>query len=193
MLNIKSFRGLRPLDPRQGFHGYCTVSEPQPCDYCTRAVRMYNLLTICFWPPCPPKVVRLLYDHAWPSHNVRAGIVRCHLRHVYGLPSTVLRFKKNCLTPLETKSQSLRSPSNRTNIAQSPHEGLAEAARKGGYDQFTVSVDTSQAKCELGLRQVNVKNSKQLCVHLVPTSRLFTRADSRRSSTSSACKQMSCN
>ena len=33
-----------------------------------------------------------------------------------------------------------------------PHRGLAEAARKGGYGQDTGSVDPSQAKCELGIR-----------------------------------------
>ena len=40
---------------------------------------------------------------------------------------------------------------NRTKIAQSRHGGFAEVARKGGYDQFTGSIDTSQATCELGL------------------------------------------
>ena len=33
-----------------------------------------------------------------------------------------------------------------------PQGGLAEAARKGGYGQDTGSVDPSQAKCELGIR-----------------------------------------
>ena len=36
-----------------------------------------------------------------------------------------------------------------------PHGGLAEAARKAGYGQDTGSVDPSQAKCELGIRNIH--------------------------------------
>ena len=101
-----------------------------------------------FWPSCPPNIVRLLNDHAWPSHNARAGIVRCHIRRVYGLRSYYFQKFVKLLKP---NRRVCGARENRTKIAQSRHGGFAEVARKGGYDQFTGSIDTSQATCELGL------------------------------------------
>ena len=87
-----------------------------------------------------------------PSHGARAGIVQCNLRHVYGLRA--YNFFK-CVKLLAKPNR--RGRGARESIQKShscllpPQEGLADAARKGGYGQDTGSVDPSQAKCELGI------------------------------------------
>ena len=52
-------------------HGPCGKSPRRWCGDC-------NLPTTLFFPP-------QVHDHAWPSHGAGAGIVQCHLQHVYGL------------------------------------------------------------------------------------------------------------
>ena len=88
-----------------------------------------------------------------PPCGARVGIVRCHLRHVYRLQtydfSNLYNFPLNKIVeaaePVQ-KSHSRFLP---------PHGGLAEAARKGGYEQDTGSIDPSQDKCELGISDQN--------------------------------------
>ena len=92
-----------------------------------------------------------------PSHGARAGIVQCHLRHVYGLRAYEF-----------FKAVNLLANPNRRGRAEpvNPYENLTaasclrrEASRrphgKGDTGQDTGSVDPSQAKCKLGI-QVDV-------------------------------------
>ena len=87
-----------------------------------------------------------------PSHGARAGIVQCHLRHVYGLRSyDFSRFVKLLAKPNRRGRGTRESVRKSHSRLLPPQGGLAEAARKGGYGQDTGSVDPSQAKCELGI------------------------------------------
>ena len=88
-----------------------------------------------------------------PSHGARAGIVQCHLRHVYGLRAyNFFKFVKLLAKPNCRGRGARESIQKSHSRLPSPQGGLAEAARKGGYGQDTGSVDPSQAKCELGIR-----------------------------------------
>ena len=71
-----------------------------------------------------------------PSHGVRAGIVQCHLRHVYGLRAyDFFKFVKLLAQP-NRRGRGAREPVRKSRSRLlSPHGGLAEAARKGGYGQ----------------------------------------------------------
>ena len=93
---------------------------------------------------------------------LRAGLVRCHLRHVYGLRtydfSNLYNFPLNKIVeatePVNPYENLTAASCLRTEAScriQAPYGGLTEAARKGGYGQDTGSVDPSQAKCELGI------------------------------------------
>ena len=70
------------------FYGHCTGTMRQSCDSCTGAVRLSQEPTniVRFFVPndhLKSCVVRTI--SARPQCGVRAGIVRCYLRHVYGL------------------------------------------------------------------------------------------------------------
>ena len=89
-----------------------------------------------------------------PSHGARAGIVQCHLRHVYGIRSyNFSKFVKLLAKPNRRGRGARESVRKSHSRLLPPHGGLAEAARKGGYAQDTGSVDPSQAKCELGMHK----------------------------------------
>ena len=94
---------------------------------------------------------RKLY-RARAGDRPRAGIVQCHLRHIYGLWAyNFFKFVKLLAKPNRRgrgAHESLRKSHSRL---LPPHGGLTEAARKGGYGQDTGSVHPSQAKCELGI------------------------------------------
>ena len=87
-----------------------------------------------------------------PSHGARAGIVQCHLRHVYG--PTVLRFFQ--IVKLLAKPNR-RGRGARESVRKSLSRPPASAGRprggppERGYGQDTGSVDPSQAKCELDI------------------------------------------
>ena len=87
-----------------------------------------------------------------PSHGARAGIMHCHLRHVYGLRSyDFSKFVKLLAKPNRRGRGARESVRKSHSRLLPPQGGLAEAARKGGYGQDTGSVDPSQAKCELSI------------------------------------------
>ena len=91
-----------------------------------------------------------------PSHGARAGIVQCHLRHVYGLRAyDFFKFVKLLAKPNRTGRWARESIRTSHSRLVPPQAGLAEAARKGGYGQDTGSVDPSQAKCELGMSELH--------------------------------------
>ena len=91
------------------------------------------------------------------SHGAHAGIVQCHLRHVYGLRSyNFSKFVKLLAKPNHRGHGARESVRKSHSRLLPPQGGLAEAARKGGYGQDTGSVDSSQAKCELGISHVNL-------------------------------------
>ena len=83
-----------------------------------------------------------------PPRGARVGIVRCHLRHVYGLRT--YDFSNLYKFPL-SKIVEATEPVN-------PYENLTvasclrtEASRRLRGKGDTGSVDPSQAKCELGI------------------------------------------
>ena len=93
----------------------------------------------------------MLFLSVRPPRGARVGIVRCHLRHVYGLRtydfSNLYNFPLNKIIeaaePVDPYENLTAASCLRT-----------EAAWKGGYGQDTGSVDRSQAKCELGIIEV---------------------------------------
>ena len=88
-----------------------------------------------------------------PTHGARAGIVQCHLQHVYALRSyDFSKFVKLLAKPNRRGCGARESVRKSHGRLLPPQGGLAEAARKGRYGQDTGSVDPSQAKCELGVR-----------------------------------------
>ena len=98
-----------------------------------------------------------------PSHSARAGIVQCHLRHVYGLRFyDFSKFVKLLAKPNRRGRGARESIQKSHSRLLPPHGGLAEAARKGGYGQDTGSVDPSQAKCELGMSASKERKSRQV-------------------------------
>ena len=81
------------------------------------------------------------------SYRARAGIVQCHLRHVYGLRAyDFFKFVKLLAKPNRRGRGARESVRKSHSRLLPPHGGLAEAARKGRYGQDTGSVDPSQAK-----------------------------------------------
>ena len=135
------------------YHGYCTGSEQQPCDSCAMAVRMPHESTISvrffFAPMFTEKSYVCCTISARPPGDARAGIVQCHLRHVYGLRA--YDFFSNLFNFLRNKIVKAAESVN-------PYENLTaasclrtEAARKRRYGQDTGSVDKSQAKCNPGI------------------------------------------
>ena len=69
-----------------------------------------------------------------PSHGARAGIVQCHLRHVYGLRSyDFSKFVKLLAKPNRRGRGARESIRKSHGRLLPPKGGLAEAARKGGY------------------------------------------------------------
>ena len=87
-----------------------------------------------------------------PSHGAHAGIVQCHLWHVYGLRAyNFFKFVKVLAKPNRRGRGAHESVQKSHSRLLPPQGGLTEAARKGGYGQDTGSVDPSQAKCELGM------------------------------------------
>ena len=93
-----------------------------------------------------------------PSRGARAGIVQCHLRHVYGLRAYEFsKFVKLLAKPNRRGRGARESVRKSHSRLLPPQGGLAGAARKGGYGQDTGSVYPSQAKCELGIRTYSCK------------------------------------
>ena len=88
---------------------------------------------------------------AFARANARAGIVQCHLRHVYGLWSYDFSKFVKLAKPNRRGRGARESVRKSHSCLLPPQGGLAEAARKEGYGQDTGSVDPSQAKCELGI------------------------------------------
>ena len=87
---------------------------------------------------------------AQKSCGARAGIVQCHLRHVYGL-TIFFKCVKHLAKPNRRGRGARESVRKSLSRLLPPQGGLAEAARKGGYGHHTGSVDPSHAKCELGV------------------------------------------
>ena len=122
-----------------------TVIVRSPCGSCAEVARRW----------CGDRGATVPFLSVRPPRGARAGIVRCHLRHVYGLRT--YDFSNLYNFPLN-KIVAAAEPVIRTKISQPAparpqHRGLAEAARKGGSLRAgsTGSVDASQAKCELGI------------------------------------------
>ena len=91
-----------------------------------------------------------------PSRVARAGIVQCHLRHVYGLRAyDFFKFVKLLAKPNRRGRGARESVRKSHSRLLPPQGGLAEAARIGGIRAgYTGSVDPSQAKCELGIKDI---------------------------------------
>ena len=69
-----------------------------------------------------------------PSHGARAGIVQCHLRHVYGLRAyDFFQFVKLLAKPNRRGRRARESVRKSHSRLLPPQGGLAEAAWKGGY------------------------------------------------------------
>ena len=86
------------------------------------------------------------------SHGARAGIVQCHLGHVYGLRSYDFSKFVKLLAKPNRRGRGARESVRKSHSHLLPSQGgLAGAARKRGYGQDTGSVDPSHAKCELGI------------------------------------------
>ena len=95
----------------------------------------------------------------WP----RAGIVQCHLRHVYGLRAyNFFKFVKLLAKPKRRGRGARESVRKSHSRLLPPQGGLVEAAQKGEYGQDTGSVDPSQAKCELG-----INDKPDRCAHII--------------------------
>ena len=79
------------------------------------------------------EIVRRLCGNR-PSHGARAGIVQCHLRHVYGLRAyDLFKFVKLLAKP-NRRGRGARESVQKSHSRLLPLQGgLAEAARKGGY------------------------------------------------------------
>ena len=103
-----------------------TVIVRSPCGFRAEAARRW----------CGDRGATVPFFSVRPPRDARAGIVRCHLRHVYGLRtydfSNLYNFPLNKIVeaaePVNQKSHSRLLP---------PHGGLTEAAWKRGYGQDT--------------------------------------------------------
>ena len=144
LARVNPYRGCAEIVRKSCNLSGVAVQSPQPPDdNRTEPVRLpcRGCADIVRWPWRHRTVLSVR-----PPRGARAGIVRCHLRHIYGLRtydfSNLYNFSLN-------KIVEAPEPVN-------PYGGLAEAARKGGYGQDTGSVDPSQAKCELGIRLPNL-------------------------------------
>ena len=118
--------------------------------------RLYRNRAMSVQLPCSLRILRTEIVRSpcgdRPSHGARAGIVQCHLRHVYGLRAyNFFKFVK-LLAKSNRRGRGARKSVRKSHSRLLPPQGgLAEAARKGEYGQDTGSVDPSQAKCELGI------------------------------------------
>ena len=118
--------------------------------------RLYGNRAMSVQLPCSLRSLRTEIVRSpcgdWPSHGARAGIVQCHLRHVYGLRAyDFFKFVKLLAKPNHRGRGARESTQKSHSRLLPPHGGLTEAAQKGGYGQDTGSIDPSQAKCELGI------------------------------------------
>ena len=99
-----------------------------------------------------------------PLHGAHAGIVQCHLRHVYGLRSyNFSKFVKLLAKP-NRRGRGARESVQKSHSRLLPSQGdLTESARKGGYGQDTGSVDPSQAiYVNQALVSLHVNSSKKV-------------------------------
>ena len=101
------------------------------------------------WRWCGDRGATVPFLSVRPPRGARAGIVRCHLRHVYGLRT--YDFSNLYNFPLNKIVEAAEPVNLYENLSRllPPH---GKAARKGGYGQDMGSVGPSQAKCELGIR-----------------------------------------
>ena len=87
-----------------------------------------------------------------PSHGARAGIVQCHLRHVYGLRAyNFFQICKTWLSQIVEATEPVNPYKNLTAASCLRREASGMLYGKGD----TGSVDPSQAKCELGIMYKN--------------------------------------
>ena len=101
------------------------------CGDCTEIVR-YRAVVVQS-PQLRTEIVRSPCGDR-PSHGVRAGIVQCHLRHVYGLRSyDFSKFVKLLAKPNRRGRGARESVRKSHGRLLPPQGGLVEAARKGGY------------------------------------------------------------
>ena len=121
---------------------------------CAEIVRKWcNVSAVAVQSPQPPHGYRTDPVRGSAFARARAGIVQCHLRHVYGLRSyNLFKFVKLLAKPNRRGRGARESVRKSHSHLLPPQGGLAEAARIGGYGQDTGSVDPSQAKCELGIK-----------------------------------------
>ena len=144
-----------------GLRHMCSHCLRASCDFffgasgATRGKRLCGDCTEIVQCQCSCRAVSAA--SAWKSYGaragigLRAGIVQCHLRHVYGLRSyDFFKFVKLLAKPNHRGRVARESVQKSHSRLLPPQGGFAEAARKGGYGQDTGSVDPSQAKCEQG-------------------------------------------
>ena len=103
---------------------------------------------------CSDRGATLPFFSVRPPRGAHAGIVRCHLRHVYGLRT--YNFSNLYNFPLN-KIIEAAEPVN-------PYENLTaasclrtEASRRPHGKGDTGSVDPLQAKCELGINNLHLQ------------------------------------